>query len=106
MADHWFKDPDDTIVYKFDWAPLRNGTGSSDWLDSTTSPSETISSVALTIDSPGPSIDSHSITDGNSSVTLTISGGIANTDYGITCQVTTSTGQIVSRTAFLHVVNQ
>ena len=106
MADHWYKDPDDTIQYKFDWAPLANGTGDSDWLDRTSSPVETISSVTLSVDSPGPSIDSHSITDSSTTVTLTISGGVANTDYGIICQITTSSGQIASRTAFLHVVNQ
>ena len=106
MAEHWYKDPDDTIQYKFDWAPLTNGTGDSDWLDTSTSPIESISSVSLSADSPGPTITTYAITDSNTSVTLKISGGIAGYIYKITCQITTSAGQTPSRTAYLHVSNR
>ena len=106
MAEHWYKDPNDTIQYKFDWAPLENGTGDSNWLDRASSPKETISSVTLTADSPGPHIDSHSISDSSSTVTLKISGGIAGNTYKILCVIVTSTGQTTSRTAYLHITNR
>lgn len=106
MADHWYKDPDDTIQYVFDWAPLANGTGDSNWLDQTSSPIETISSVSLTADSPGPHIDSYTLTDSNTSVTLKLSSGIAGNVYKILCKITSSYGQVASRTAYLHVSNR
>ena len=106
MAEHWYKDPDDTQQFKFDWAPLANGNGDSNWLDQTTSPVETISSVTLSTNSPGPHIDSYSLTDSSTSVTLKISGGTAGNNYPILCQITTSSGQTVSRTAYLHIINR
>lgn len=108
MADHWYKDPDDSITYKFDWAPLENGTGDSNWLDRTSSPIESIADHTITIDSPGVTIDHSSISDNASTVTVTISGGTAGKVYPITCQITTSASpaQTPSRTAYLHVSNR
>ncbi len=103
----WIKDPGDTLTFKFDWAPLENGTGNSNWLDRTSSPLETISSQTTTsIDSPGPTIESSSITDSNTTVTVSISGGTAGNKYQIKNTVTTSTGQIAEKTVILYVTQR
>ena len=105
MADQWYKDPDDTIIFKFDFAPLVNGSGDSNWLDQTTSPTETITTATLSTDSPGPTIVSSSITDSSTTVTVKISGGTAGYTYPILCVITTAS-QTKSATAFLHVINR
>jgi hypothetical protein len=103
MSSTWLKDPDDTLVYKFDWAPLANGTGDSNWLDQTSSPVETIVSQIITVDSPGPTVVASEITDNLTSVSVKLSGGVAGQAYDITNQITTSTPQIKTRTARLIV---
>lgn len=95
MASSFIKDPDAVLDYKWDFAALTNGSGSSDWLD--TGNSETISVKAITADT-GITIDSSSITDTNTSVTVWLSGGTAGTDYGVTCHITTSAGREDDRT--------
>ena len=94
------------LNYVFDWAPLRNGRGDSDWLDSTSSPIETISAVSLTSESPGLVIESSSITDNNSSVTVKLSqgNGSIGSYYDITCTITTSAAQTDLRILRVKVV--
>lgn len=106
MSDHWVIDPDDTIEYQFDFAPLENGTGNSNWLDRTSSPLESISSVSITSpSSPGPTIDAHSNTTTTVTVRITAANTTVGRTYPIACQITTSTGQIKTKTAFLFVTN-
>lgn len=100
MSDRWSKDPDEVLSYKFDWAPSTNGSGDSDWLAS----GETISSTTITATS-GITVDSSSITDANTTVTVTLSGGTAGSVYLITCEIVTSEGQTAQRTARLTVTN-
>lgn len=104
MTDTWLKDPDSVLQYKFDWAPLTNGTGTSDWLDTSTSPIESISTYDLFIDSPGPTVDASSISDGGTTVTVKLSGGVLPHTYSLTCRITTSTGQIEDKTATIVMV--
>ena len=109
MADHWIIDPDDTVEYQFDWAPLENGTGDSNWLDRTSSPIEGISTATITSpSSPGPTIVSSAIGSNNTVVTVKISAAntTAGTTYPIPCQITTTAGQTRTRTAYLFVSNQ
>jgi hypothetical protein len=106
MAEIWLKDPDETVQYKFDWAPLRNGNGDSDWLDSSTSPQETISSYTLTAESPGLTVTADSLADSNSSVSLKLSGGSEGSTYDVTCQVVTSAGQTAERTARVIIISR
>jgi hypothetical protein len=96
------KDPDAVLSYKFDFAPLTNNVSgaTSDWLDTTNS--ETISSVTVTAES-GITKDSSSITDSNTSVTVTLSGGTAGQDYEIECKPVTSTSLTVVRTGIVRV---
>lgn len=105
MSGRWLKDPNAVIHYKFDWAPLENGNGDSNWLDRTSSPIESISSHTITAET-GITVDSSSITDNGTTVTVTLSGGTAGSKYNVTCQVVTSTGQTDERTAIVTVLDR
>ncbi len=79
------KDPSSVLDYKFDWAALSNGTGTSNWLGS----GEVIDSFTLTPDA-GITIDSSSLSDGDTSVTVWLSGGTDRQAYDILCHITTN----------------
>lgn len=87
------KDPSDVFDYKFDFKALANGTGSSNWLDT----SETISTRTVTV-STGLTKDSDTITDTNTSVTVWVSGGTAGAEYTIACKIVTSASRTIERT--------
>lgn len=77
------------LDYKFDLAPLTNGRtdGESDWLAS----GETISSYTVTSSDVDLVIDSSSITDSGTSVTVWLSGGdITDTVYYVDLHIVTS----------------
>lgn len=86
------KDSDSVLDWKFDWKALANGSGDSNWLDT----SETIASATVTVAS-GLTKDSDSITDTNTSVTVWLSGGTEGTIYNVTCQIVTSDGRTAER---------
>ena len=65
MPNTFSKDPDAVLDYKFDWAASTNGSGASDWL----ADGETISSHTITA-TTGLTVDSSSLTDTNTSVTV------------------------------------
>lgn len=97
----WFtKDPDAVLDYKFDWKALTNASpgGTSDWLAS----SETISSKTITAQS-GITIDSSSLTDTNTSVTVWLSGGTAGQSYTVACKIVTSASRTDERTITIMV---
>ena len=80
------------LDYKFDLAPLTNGRddGGSDWLQS----GETISSYTVTSSDVDLVIDSSSITDSGTSITIWLSGGdITDTVYYVDIHVVTSDGR-------------
>lgn len=107
MANRWTKDPDETLQFKFDWAPLANGNGDSNWLDRTNSPLESISTQTVTnVDSPGLTINSSSITDSGTTVTVSLSGGSAGAKYRIKNHITTSSSQVAERTVVVRVLNK
>lgn len=85
MASNVFtKDPDAVLDYKFDW---------SDWLTG----GETISTATIT-EGSGITVDSDSITDTSTSVTVWLSGGTAGTMYNVACLITTSASRTDERT--------
>lgn len=85
MASNVFtKDPDAVLDYKFDW---------SDWLAS----GETISTHTITPET-GITVDSSSITDTNTSVTVWLSAGTAGNVYDVACLITTSASRTDERT--------
>ena len=94
------KDPDAVLDYKFDWAASTNGSGDTDWLDTTNG--ETIASHTITADT-GITVDSSSITDTNTSVTVWLSSGTAGTDYTVTCQIVTSASRTDDRSITVKV---
>ena len=93
----WIKDPDAVLDYKFDWAALTNGTGSSDWLGA----GETIADHEITI-SPVTTLpltlDSSAETDVDTSVTVWLSGGLAGTEYSVACLIETTAARTDERT--------
>ncbi len=89
----YVKDPDAVLDYKWDWKAKTNGSGTSDWLDTT----ETITAYTVTADT-GITVDSSSITDSNTSVTVWLSGGTAGARYHVSCRITTSAGRTDERT--------
>lgn len=78
------KDPQSTLDFAFDWKPLTNGQSGavSDWLAS----GEGIASHTITAQA-GMTVDASA--EANGIVTVWLSGGTSNTDYLITCQITT-----------------
>jgi hypothetical protein len=85
----WVKDPDAVLDYKFDWKASTNGSGNSDWLGA----AETIIAgfdITITPVTTSPlTEDSSARTDANTSVTVWLSGGLAGTEYGVTCSIVT-----------------
>lgn len=92
------KDSDAVLDYKFDWKSASNGRGFTDWLTS----AETISSTTITEDA-GITVDSSSITDTSTSVTVWLSGGTVGTDYNVACKIVTSAGRTDERTIVISV---
>ena len=102
----FIKDPNAVLDYKFDWAPLTNGTGSSNWLQV----AETISTATITISpsvaTTGLTKDSQSITDTNTSVTVWLSSGTDYTDYQVACKIVTNAPRTDERTMTICVRNR
>jgi len=94
----YIKDPNAVLDYKFDWKALTNLTGNSDWLES----AETISTATITVAS-GITVDSDSITDTNTTVTVWLSGGTAGTTYTLACKIVTSASRTDERTISIQV---
>ena len=66
--------PDTQILYQWDWASWLNG--------------DAIVSAFVTADT-GLSVDSYGNT--GSAVEMTLSGGVADTEYNVRCEITTAT---------------
>lgn len=79
------KDPNAVLDYKLDYANTRNGGAVPNWLED----GETISSQTV-IATDGITVDSSSLTDNGSSVTVWLSGGTASVAYYITVRITTN----------------
>ena len=98
----WVKDPDAVLDYKFDWAALTNESGRSDWLAAL----ETISDHTITVTPVTASpltVDSSAETDGDTSVTVWLSGGLAGTEYKVACLIETSGSRTDERTMKIKV---
>ena len=92
-ATRILKDPDAVLDFRWDWAPLTNGRGRSNWLAA----GETITTRTIVAEA-GITVDSSSITDTGTSVTAWLSDGTDGEDYTVTCRVTTSAGRTDDRT--------
>ncbi len=99
----FLKDPSAVLDYKWDWKAATNGTdgAAGDWLAA----GETLLTHTLTVPT-GITLDSSSITDAGTSVTLWLSGGVADTDYVIACKITTNGGRTDERSITVQVRNR
>lgn len=102
----FIKDPDAVLDWKFDWAPLTNGNGNSNWLQA----GEIISSKTITISpsvaATGLTADSSTITDTSTSVTVWLSKGTDYTDYQVACKIVTNAPRTDERTITIQVRNR
>ena len=80
------KDPAAILDYVFDWT---------DWLDA----GDTISSQTITV-AAGLTKDSDSESSGI--VTIWLSGGTADTDYIVACEIVTNLGRTEERSIVIH----
>lgn len=101
MSGTYIKDPDAVLDYKFDWKALTNGSGTSDWLAA----GETISTRTVTADN-GITVDSSSITDTNTTVTVWLSGGTHGQDYTVACKIVTSASRTDERSITIQCRNR
>ena len=101
MSHTYYKDPDEVLDYKFDWAPLTNQRegGLSGWLRE----GEEITSHVITADA-GISIDTNA--DNNTTVVIWTSGGIAGTRYLVSCRVTTNQNRTGERSIYITVLQR
>ena len=87
----FYKDPDATLDYLFDWT---------DWLAS----AETISSHTITISPTGTgalTLDSSNVAGGI--VTAWLSSGVLGTVYAVTCNIVTSDSRVDERTMHIRI---
>ena len=102
----FIKDPHAVLDWKFDWKPLTNGNGNSDWLAT----AETIVTATFTI-TPSVAVtglikDSQSLTDTSTSASLWLSSGSDHVDYTVACKIVTSAGRTDERTITICVRNR
>ena len=102
----FIKDPQAVLDFKFDWAALTNGSGNSDWLAA----GETIITRTITVSpsvaATGLIVDSSSITDTSTSVTVWLSGGTDYIDYQVACKIATNALRTDERTITICVRNR
>ena len=75
----------DVLDYRFDFAPLTNGRGISDWLQ----PGEQIASYLVTVED-GLTLDSQELQDAATAVIAWLSGGTPGVGYVVQCEITTT----------------
>jgi len=92
MPQLFTKDVDAVLDYRFDW---------SDWLET----GDTIATHTVTA-ATGITVDSSSITDGATSVTVWLSGGTAGLSYTVACLIVTSASRTDERTVTLRVLER
>lgn len=102
----FIKDPSAVLDYKFDWKPLTNGSGNSDWLQAGEIISTKTITVTPTVATTGLIVDSSSLTDTNTSVTVWLSSGTAGVDYTVACKIVTNAPRTDERTMTIHVENR
>lgn len=93
MLQKFIQDKDAVLDYRWDWAPLTNGYGSSDWLGA----DEIITDHTVTAES-GLTVDSSELVSTATAVLAWLSGGTVGTVYDVTCHITTSQGREDDRT--------
>lgn len=88
------KHPTSKLDYLFDWAPLRNNRGKSDWLK----PSEQIVSFEVAVSGTGATVTSE-LVDDNTAILVWMDEGTLGVEYEIQCQILTNQERDDTRTA-------
>lgn len=103
MSKTYYKDANAKKNYKFDFAALTNGVdgANSDWLAS----GESIQSYSLAVDT-GITLESDSLTDSNTSVTIVVSGGTPGQSYKIVCRPVTTPNGLIDDFTMIFKINQ
>jgi len=89
MKRDWTKDPDSVLDYQWDWT---------EWLDG-----DVISTATFFVAS---GITKDSETHDSTTATVWLSGGTEETEYDVTCRVTTANSRTADRTAKIWVVER
>ena len=87
------------LDYLFDWAPLKNNRGLSNWLRE----GEVITDHTVTV-SDGITKISDSKIDGDTAIVVWLDEGSLNSEYQIECYIETNQARKDKRTAILRVV--
>lgn len=95
------KHPTSNLDYRFDWAPLRNNTGKSDWLK----PGEEIVSHEVLVSGTGAVVTSE-LVDNNTAVLVWLDEGTLGMEYEIRCQILTNQVRDDTRTATVLIKNR
>ena len=93
------KDPNAVLDYIIDFAAYSNGRGPEDYLQE----GETISSTEVFSSPEGLVVDSFSISDSNTSVTIWVSGGTLDETYRVTCRIVTSNSRTDDRSISIKI---
>jgi len=98
----YFKDPNSTIDYVFDFAALRNSGGYSDYLEL----GETILSASAFSSGSGLIIDSVSKIKNDTAVQIWVSGGVIGETYTLTVRINTApSGRVDDRSIQIVIEN-
>lgn len=92
MPQLFTKDVDAVLDYRFDW---------SDWLET----GDTIATRTVTA-TTGITVDSSSITDSSTSVTVWLSGGTVGATYDVSCLIVTVQSRTDERTVSVRVLER
>lgn len=97
----YFKDPNSTIDYVFDFAGLLNSTGHENYLEY----GETISSATALSSSADLNIDSVIKIRNDTAVQVWVSGGVLSASYVLTVRITTSSNRVDDRSITIIIDN-
>lgn len=97
----YFKDPNATVDFVFDFAGLRNSTGYKDYLEY----GETISSAVAISSSDDLVITATNVVKNDTAVQVWLSGGIVGVIYILTVRITTSANRVDDRSISIQVDN-
>lgn len=96
------KTPNEVLDFIFDFASTTNGGTTPDWLEA----GETLLAGFSVVTDAGLTIDSSSLTNTNTSITVWISSGTAGSRYNVTVLGTTSSARTFEYTGTIKVVGK
>lgn len=89
---HYLKDPDANLDYAFDWSAELAAND----------PGDTITAATVTSSAP-TDLEVSDVSHTDTTVTYWLSGGEADSNYTVTCRITTAAGRVDDRTDTIQV---